>query len=73
MPRKSEKIPKIPIGRVMNEGGAIRVSSDAMDFMSDYLWTLGMKISKDAIAFSTHAKRRTITKDDIVLACKKYM
>ncbi|MBR9675820.1 histone [Candidatus Woesearchaeota archaeon] len=49
----------------------IRISDDAKKELNDYLEEIGEKISKKSINFSRHANRKTIKKEDVVLAKKQ--
>lgn len=67
----TEKIlPLAAVDRVIRKAGAHRVSEDAAEALSEILEEHGIEISRKAIEFSTHAKRRTVTASDIRLAIK---
>jgi DNA-binding protein len=57
--------------RIIRKSSGLRVSEDAAKELAEYLEDVGMKLAGDAALFSKHAKRKTITKDDIKLAIKK--
>jgi len=67
----SEKIlPLASVDRLIRKAGAPRVSEDAAEALSEILEEKGIEISRKAIEFSVHAKRKTITAEDIRLAVK---
>jgi DNA-binding protein len=57
--------------RIIRKASGLRVSDDASKALADYLEEVGMKLAGDAALFSKHAKRKTITDEDIKLAIKK--
>ena len=59
-----------PVGRIMEETGALRVSHDAKVTMADYITEYALDIGKLAIKYAEHAKRTTVTAKDIKLAQK---
>lgn len=70
--KKTErKIPLYSMERVFKELEDIRVSEDAKEELKKYLEEYAKKISVNAVEFSKHAKRRTITKADVDLALEK--
>ncbi|MBU5574965.1 MAG: NFYB/HAP3 family transcription factor subunit [Candidatus Aenigmatarchaeota archaeon] len=68
MPRKRSIIAAAAIAELIKQAGAERVSDDAAKALSEILTEIGIKISKDAIKFANHAKRKTIRREDIELA-----
>lgn len=63
-------LPLAAVDRLIRKGGAARVSEDAAEALSEILEEKGIEISRKAIEFSVHAKRKTITAEDIRLAVK---
>jgi|SaaInlStandDraft_4_1057021.scaffolds.fasta_scaffold192984_1 histone H3/H4 len=57
-----------PIGRIMEQCGALRVSHDAKVVMAKHLEDYASKLSKLAIKYATHAGRNTIKDVDLKLA-----
>lgn len=64
-------IPVAPIGRIIKDAGAERVSEDAKKALNAYLEEEAAKVAKKAIKFADLAKRKTINAEDIELAIKE--
>ena len=63
-------LPVAAIDRLIRKAGAERVSEDAAEELSKILSEGAMDISKQAIELAKHAKRKTVTGEDIKLATK---
>ncbi|MHA1229387.1 MAG: histone family protein [Candidatus Helarchaeota archaeon] len=64
-------ITKTALRRLMkNEAYADIVSADAVLRLLDHLQDLAVDITKRAIKIAEHAKRKTVTKEDIKLAIR---
>ncbi len=61
-------IPKAPVKRIIQEAGAERVSSDAVDALAEFLEDYAEEVSKKAIAYAKYANRKTVKAEDIALA-----
>ena len=61
-------IPKAPVKRIIQEAGAERVSSDAVDALAEFLEDYAEEVSKKAIAYAKSANRKTVKAEDIALA-----
>lgn len=61
-------IPVAPVGRVIREAGAERISENASAELARILEEYGIKISNEAIALARHAGRKTVKEDDIKMA-----
>ncbi|MHA1230705.1 MAG: histone family protein [Candidatus Helarchaeota archaeon] len=71
MAKSPKVITKTALRRLMKEeGGASIVAADAVLALMDYLQDLATDITKKALELAKHAKRKTISKEDIKLAIK---
>ena len=61
-----------PLRAVMADAGAKIVARDALSHLIGWLQEEAVKISKRAYTLAKHAKRKKITKSDIILAIKGY-
>jgi len=61
-----------PIRRLMKHNGAIIVARDAVDELVDWMGASAEKITKTALSLTKHAKRKKVTRDDILLAIKYF-
>ncbi|ATU07544.1 histone family protein [Methanohalophilus portucalensis] len=61
-------IPVAPVGRVIREAGAERISENASAELARILEEYGIKISNEAIALARHAGRKTVKEEDIKMA-----
>lgn len=59
-----------PVDRLIRKAGAERVSDGAKRVLAAILEDLAEQITKAAIQYARHAKRKTITAEDIKLAAK---
>jgi DNA-binding protein len=59
-----------PVGRMMQEAGAERVSAQAKVAVAEYLEEYALKIGELAVKYASHAGRNTVTDKDIKLAVK---
>ncbi|MHA1270236.1 MAG: histone family protein [Candidatus Helarchaeota archaeon] len=68
---ETKVITKTALRRLMkNEAYADIVSADAVLKLLDYLQDLAIDTTKKAIKIAEHAKRKTVSKEDIKLAIK---
>ncbi|MHA1270285.1 MAG: histone [Candidatus Helarchaeota archaeon] len=71
MAKTPKVITKTALRRLMKEEGAASiVAADAVLSLMDYLQDLATDITKKALELAKHAKRKTISKEDIKLAIK---
>ncbi|MFC1697378.1 histone family protein [Nanoarchaeota archaeon] len=70
MPKRSTIIPQAPIGRILVNSGAKRVSAEAIEAFVDVLEDIATDISKQALQAAKHAGRKTIHDSDIKIASK---
>jgi histone H3/H4 len=61
-------IPTAVAEKIIRKAGAERVSRDAAKLLAEILEKKGFEISQKAILLAKHAKRKTITEEDIKLA-----
>jgi histone H3/H4 len=59
-----------PVDRLIRKAGAERVSDAAVKVLADVLEDLAKQITEAAAQCARHAKRKTVTADDIKLAAK---
>lgn len=68
--KRDQAIPKAPVGRILVNSGAKRVSQEAVDVFTEVLEKIAEEIGYDAIAHAKHAGRKTVHDTDIKLAVK---
>lgn len=64
-------IAKASVDKLIRKAGADRVSEDAAVELAKILEQEGVALAREAVALAEHAGRKTVKKDDVVLATKR--
>ena len=70
---KGRELPLAPFYRILRKGGAPRVSHEAAVMLRDLLEDIAMEVARESWVLAQHAKRRTVTADDVSLAAKRVL
>jgi DNA-binding protein len=72
MGKNKEIIANAPLGRILKELGAKRVSDSALEVFAKVIKEKADEIAEQAVKMAQHAGRKTVKESDIKLAAKKY-
>ena len=62
---------KASIEKIIRKSGAERVSSEAALRLAEILEEEGLEIAREAVVLAEHAGRKTVKREDILLAVKE--
>ncbi|MBN2567490.1 histone family protein [Candidatus Woesearchaeota archaeon] len=71
MAKRTSVLPKAPLGRILLNAGAKRVSQESVDAFADVLEEILEDIATQASKIARHAGRKTVQESDIRLAAKQ--
>jgi histone H3/H4 len=66
------ELPIAPVGRIIKNAGAERVSSEAEEVLTKILEEKGRKIAFNAIELAKHSGRTTVKEKDMIISIENY-
>lgn len=70
MAKRRGIIPRAPVGRILQNAGAKRVSMEAIEAFAQVLEDAASEIAAQAVRIAKHSGRKTVQDGDVKLASK---
>jgi len=70
MLRRTQTIPRAPVGRILVKSGAKRVSEEAIEAFAEIIEEIASEIAIKANQIAKHSGRKTVLDKDIKLASR---